>query len=97
MSKASMRSVAKSILPELARTLLRNCLYYAQRTMRWVIILWQIRGVTWSDQWILIGSALAAPFLSFKNLLEWQNPILLADAQVVVRGVGKFFVRARCD
>lgn len=97
MSKASMRSLAKSILPELARTLLRNCLYYAQRTLRWVIILWQIRGATWSDQWILIRSALAAPFFSFKNLLEWQNPILLADAQVVVRGVGKFFLRARCD
>lgn len=97
MSKATLRSAAKSSLPEPLRTLLRSCLHYVQRTMRWVIILWQIRGRTWEDQWILIRSALSAPLLSFKNLREWQDPILLSDAQVVVRGVGKFFIRARCD
>lgn len=84
-------------MPLPARRLLRGCLHYAQRVGRWPIILWQIRGVSWSDQWILLKSALAAPFFSFENLLEWQDPVLLADAQVEVRGVGQFFVRPRCD
>ena len=44
----------------------------------------------------IVPIRICAPFLSLENLLEWQDPILLADAQVDVRGVDKF-VRARCD
>jgi len=97
MPEITARSLAKAILPRTFRRLLRGCLHYTQRVGRWPIILWQVRGVTWSDQWILCWSALAAPFLSFERLLEWQDPILLADVQVSVCGVGEFFVRARCD
>lgn len=97
MSEITARSLAKAMLPQQIRRLLRGCLNYTHRVGRWSIILWQIRGATWSDQRMLYWSALAAPFLSFENLLEWQDPILLADVQVTVRGVGKFFVRARCD
>lgn len=97
MSKSTILSFAKATLPQPVRRLLRGCLHYTQRVGRWPIILWQIRGVSWSDQWILFKSALAAPFLSFENLLAWQDPVLLADAQIEVRGVGHFFVRSRCD
>lgn len=97
MSEITVRSLAKAMLPEPFRQLLRGCLNYAQRVGRWPIILWQIRGATWPDQWMLLQSALSAPFLSLENMLEWQDPILLGGAQVKVRGVGEFFVRARCD
>lgn len=97
MSEITMRNIAKAILPQPIRRLLRACLHYVQLLGRWPIILWQVRGVTRRDQWVLFRSALAAPLLSFDKLLEWQVPILLADAQVEARGVGRFMVRARCD
>lgn len=93
----SVRNVAKAVLPQSIRRVLRGCLHYAQRIGRWPIILWQVRGASWGDQWTLFRSALAAPLLSLDKPLEWQDPILLADAQVVVKDVGRFAVRARCD
>lgn len=97
MSEITARSFAKTILPQSLRRVLRGGLHYTQRLARWPIILWQVRGATWSDQWTLLKSALAAPFLSVEKVLEWQDPILLADAQVQVRGVGAFFVRSYSD
>lgn len=97
MSEITAHSFAKAILPQSLRRVLRGGLHYTQRLARWLIILWQVRGATWSDQWTLLKSALAAPFLSIENVLERQNPILLADAQVQVRGVGAFFVRSYSD
>lgn len=93
----TLRAIAKTLLPRPIRNLLRPCLHYLQRLGWWSLILWQIRGVTWSDQWILLRSALTAPFLSLDNLQKWQDPILLANAQVSVRGIGRFLVRAHCD
>ena len=93
----TVRAFAKTLLPRPIRNLLRPCLHYVQRLGWWSFILWQIRGVTWSDEWILIRSALTAPFLSFNNLQKWQDPTLLANAQVSVSGIGRFFLRAHCD
>ncbi len=97
MSEIAVRNIAKAVLPIPVRRFLRGCLHYFQRIGRWPIILWQVRGTTPRDRWILFRSALASPFLSINKPLEWQDPILLADAQVDVRGVGRFMVRARCD
>lgn len=97
MSEIAIRNIAKAVLPIPVRRFLRGCLHYFQRIGRWPIILWQVRGTTPRDRWILFRSALASPFLSINKPLEWQDPILLADARVDVRGVGRFTVRARCD
>lgn len=97
MLDLTVRGVAKELLPKRVRNFLRPLLHYVQRLGWWSFILWQIRGATWADQKTLLRSALAAPLLSLDNLNQWQDPILLADAQVSVRGVGKFFVRERCD
>lgn len=97
MSEITAHSFAKAILPQSLRRVLRGGLHYTQRLAQWPIILWQVRGATWSDQWTLLKSALAAPFLSVENVLGWQDPILLVDAQVWVRGVGAFFVRSYSD
>ncbi len=42
-------------------------------------------------------SALAAPFLSFRDLYAWRDPVLVCDAVVEVKGVRRFQVRARND
>jgi FkbM family methyltransferase len=97
MSEITVRSLAKAVLLQSIRRLLRSGLHYVQRIGRWPIILWHVRGTTWKDEWTLVRCALASPFLSIKNLMQWQDPILLADAQVDVRGVGRFLIRARCD
>ncbi|WP_157745165.1 MULTISPECIES: FkbM family methyltransferase [Luteimonas] len=65
--------------------------------MRWLPILWQVRGQSAADELTLIRSALAAPFLSLCNIQDWQDPILLQDANVEVPGFGRFSLRARTD
>ncbi|MGY0611536.1 FkbM family methyltransferase [Luteimonas sp. A501] len=97
MNHRSIRSLLKQALPGPVRRVLRALLHYAQRIGRWAIILWQVRGSTWHDQLTLFRSALAAPVISLRNPLAWQDPYLLADAAVEVRGVGRFLLRGRCD
>ncbi len=93
----NIRGTLKCYLPAPIRAVLRAALTYAQRVGLWFIILWQVRGVRWLDQWILFRSALSAPLSALRKPLEWQDPILLADAEVQVQGVGRFRLRARCD
>ena len=97
MSENRLRATAKAILPPGVRDVLRAVLHYWQRVSLWPIILWQVRGTTWSDEWVLVRSAMAAPFLSFASISEWQDPILIADADVVVPKVGRFRLRERSD
>lgn len=91
------RAWVKRLLPVPVRKLLRKLLHYAQRNSRWAIILFQMRGASWRDQSWLVISALAAPWLSLRNLAGWQDPVLLNDAKVVVRGIGRFELRRRSD
>lgn len=92
-----VREIVKAALPAGIRRVLRAGLHYAQRNFRWLVILWQVRGVSWRDQAVLLRSAVAAPLLSFKDLLVWQDPVLLKDVSVYVPGVGQFCVRAHTD
>lgn len=97
MNIRSVRSSLKQVLPLPIRRTLRAALHYAQRLGRWVIVLWQVRGSTWRDQLVVLQSALAAPVISVRNLLQWQDPCLLRDAAVEVRGIGRFLLRGRSD
>lgn len=97
MADGRWRTVAKTVLPRPLRRVMRGAMHYAQRVGRWAVILWQIRGVQWTDQWTLLRSALASLVLSMRSLLEWQDPILLEDAEVSVRGIGRFLLRKRSD
>lgn len=92
-----MRETMKRILPTPVRQMLRGGLHYTQRNLRWPIILWQVRGVSGRDRITLLLSALAAPYQSLRNLLAWQDPVLLRDASVIVPGIGRFALRARTD
>ena len=57
----------------------------------------QIRGYSARDELKLLASAVAAPFLSWRNLDRWQDPILLFDTHVHVSNIGSFFLRKRTD
>jgi FkbM family methyltransferase len=70
---------------------------YLNRLLVWPIILTQVRGAALGDEFRLILSALAAPILSLKNLDRWQDPVLLFDTAVSVRGIGRFRLRRLCD
>ena len=92
-----MNNFFKKNTPIFIRSAIRSIQYYFERNMLWIVILWQVRGITWSDQYILIKSAMMAPIYSMKKLLEWRDPVLLGDITVQVRGIGKFHLRAKCD
>ena len=74
-----------------------GALHYFQRLGRWAIVLWQVRGVGWADQIVLLKSAAVAPFIALRKLMEWQDPLLLSDCVVSVVGIGRFRVRGRTD
>lgn len=93
----SVRSLLKRCLPEPVRLVIRVILHYFQRIFRWLIIIWQVRGKTISDQLVIIQSAFASPYFALQNLNVWQDPVLVRDAVVKVSGVGFFALRARTD
>lgn len=94
---SSVRATFKRFLPVPLRKLLRACLHYTQRNLRWFVVLWQVRGATLRDQMILLLSACMAPVMSLRELHRWQDPVLLSDATVDVAGIGKFSLRAHTD
>ena len=78
-------------------SLVRMARRYVQRLGRWTVILLQVRGVSATDQAKLILSAAASPVTSLPQLGRWQDPQLLFDTRVHVRGIGEFWLRARTD
>ena len=70
---------------------------FCQRVFRWFLVLYQVRGSRLSDKFTLITSALLSPFIAFYRLDHWQDPVLLRDSLVDVKGVGSFFLKARSD
>ena len=92
-----IKNSVKPLLPSPLRKALRGLLNYVQRIGRWLIILWQVRGVSVADQFRLVLSALASPLLSLRNLWQWQDPVLLFDTAVRVPTVGFFNIRKQCD
>lgn len=94
---SSVRSTLKRFLPAPLRKFLRACLHYVQRNLRWLVVLWQVRGATARDQMVLLLSACMAPVMSLRELHRWQDPVLLSDATVDVAGIGRFSLRAHTD
>lgn len=97
MHAENIKDRIKPFVPTPLRVLLRGLLNYLQRIARWPIILWQVRGVHAADECRLLLSALASPVLSLKELLQWQDPVLLFDTEVRVPGIGLFHLRKKCD
>lgn len=91
------RDLLKQVLPQALWVGLRSLLYYLQRLQRWGSVLWQVRGSSPRDQWVLVRSALSAVVTSARNLDRWQHPWVLNSCQVNVRGIGRFHLRPHCD
>lgn len=70
---------------------------YSRRILTWAQVMRQLRGVSPGDRRTIRGSATRGLWQSLRKLDEWQDPILPADAEVTVRGVGRFRVRAHSD
>lgn len=101
-SKGDTKSVslARTIfqkLPEPTKNFLRAGFNYLVRISHWIIVTRQIKGKTTRDNVTLLLSALYSPILSLRNLLEWQDPQLIKDANVSVRNIGQFHIRAYSD
>lgn len=94
---SSVGLTLKRFLPVSLRKALRACLHYIQRNLRWLVVLWQVRGATARDQMVLLLSACMAPLISLRELHRWQDPVLLSDATVDVASIGRFSLRAHTD
>ena len=57
----------------------------------------QIKGKTAEDRRTIFRGAVRAPIESLKNMDRWTNPEIDTDCLVLIKGVGEFQVRARCD
>lgn len=84
-------------LPEPTKNFLRGLFNYLNRLNHWIIIIRQLKGKTLEDSLTLFLSASYAPIVSLRNLLEWQDPQVIKDANVTVRTIGEFHVRAYSD
>ncbi|HYG27335.1 MAG TPA: FkbM family methyltransferase [Caulobacteraceae bacterium] len=93
----SLRQHLRRTLPESVVRPLRRGETYARRLWIWKNICLQLRGVTARDRAALRRSLLGAPMAAARSLDEWRDPLLLEDAEVEVRGVGRFHARARTD
>jgi FkbM family methyltransferase len=85
------------IFPTPVRRLLGYCSDYSLRVLRWLTILREIRGATARDQLRLLASAIASPITSLRKAGQWQDPVLLWDATVRAKGIGRFSLRRHTD
>lgn len=92
-----LRSIAKGIVPRPVRSATRLLLTYTRRLTVWRSVRASMRGESERDQTILVRSARTALLTSALRPNEWQDPVLLEDATVVVDGIGRFALRARSD
>ncbi|MDR7899032.1 FkbM family methyltransferase [Thermosynechococcus sp. QKsg1] len=92
-----MISDTKKILPNNLRESLRKIKNYTQRLARWLVVIWQVRGKYTEDEKILWKSFYLSPITSLENLIQWQDPQLIKDANVTVRNIGEFHIRAYSD
>ena len=70
---------------------------YICRLLIWRAVKKHIYGATPSDQAIIDRSARQSLLASWKRLDDWMDPIMLGDAELHVRNVGTFQVRAFSD
>lgn len=75
----------------------RRAMVYVRRLLAWRSVKDHIQGLSPTDQAILDRSARSSIIKSLKRLDDWMDPQLLEDAQVRVRDVGTFQLRAFSD
>lgn len=79
------------------KTLLKPPYFYFQRLRFWLMVARDTEPVDEAGRRVLRKSMLAAPLTALANLRKWENPRLLGDARLRVRGYGLFDCRAETD
>ena len=79
------------------KTLLKPPYFYFQRLRFWAMVARDTEPVDESARAVLRKSMLAAPVTALRNLGQWENPRLLGDARLRVKGYGLFDCRAETD
>lgn len=79
------------------KTLLKPPYFYLQRLRFWGMVARDTEAVDDAGRAALRKSMLAAPLTALRNLCKWENPRLLADARLRVKGYGLFDCRAEMD
>jgi len=94
---ATFRSRMAARAPRIVRKIVRIIEHYGRRHREWVQVLREMRGVTARDTIVLWTSALIAPLTALRRLDGFEPPVLLADVEVQVTGVGRFRLRGGTD
>ena len=93
----SFKLILKRIIPNSIWVVIIAIYVYIGRLSVWLALMWQVRGASCFDQAKLFLSALLAPITCLNDLGIWQDPQLLFDCTVRVKGVGLFFLRKFTD
>jgi FkbM family methyltransferase len=94
---STVRDLARTMLPAPVRTPIRRFETYARRLAAWAAAAGMVRGVGASDRTVLRAALWRSPLDSARGLDRWRDPVLPADAEVDVRGIGRFRVRGGSD
>lgn len=94
---AKIRAVVRSHTPDILAPAFAGAENYLRRLVAWGHVIVHVRGAAPRDVWTLWRSILAAPITSLAQLRKWREPYLMADAEVVSHGLGRFSVRAHSD
>jgi|GEM_PF-3405173 len=84
-------------LPRFVKQALMPAFHYAQRLRFWGMVIRDTRPVDGPSRAILRKSILAAPLTAFGRFGGWENPQILGDARLAVKGYGTFDCRERMD
>lgn len=93
----SFKLILKKIIPDSIWVVISATYIYIDRLSVWLVLMWQVRGASYYDQAKLFLSALLAPITCLKDLGIWQDPQLLFNCTVRVKGGGLFFLRKFTD
>lgn len=97
MAQVGLRQALKKVLPAAVTKALVNAENYGQRLAACAIVARCIRGRTVADARVVRKSLARAPVHLLRNLDVYREPMLIADAEVVSKGLGIFAVRGNCD
>lgn len=79
------------------KTLLKPPYFYLQRLRFWGMVARDTKAIDEQGKRALKKSMRAAPITALRNLTKWENPRLLEDARLRVKGYGLFDCRAEMD
>lgn len=79
------------------KKLLRPPYFYFQRLRFWLMVACDTDAIDEAGRKVLRRSMFAAPLTALHNLGKWENPRLLGDARLRVKGYGLFDCRAETD